>query len=189
MDSAGRRPTHSTTAGGPRFAAPPPPARLGNTFSAPDMDCVPPPLPPLDPRGARGERRWVEWQRQIGRRLRALRELTGLSQDRLARIAGTNQAALSRLEGGKGLVPVSLLAHLGPALAANIIDRTLLSPEGERLLSALETIGPSGLEQWLPVAHDPGLHDLIHWYQRASAVQRKMLLAVARAVSFPGAAS
>jgi transcriptional regulator with XRE-family HTH domain len=121
--------------------------------------------------------------------MRALRELTGLPQDRLARIAGTNQAAVSRLEGGKGLVPVSLLARLGPALAANIIDRTLLSPEEERLLSAFETIGPSGLEQWLPGTHDPGLHDLVHWYQRASAVQRKMLLAVARAASFPGAAS
>jgi transcriptional regulator with XRE-family HTH domain len=154
------------------------------------MDGVPPPVSPLDRRPARlDDRPWVEWRRQIGRRLRALRELTGLSQTQLGRIAGTNQAALSRLESGRGCISLSLVARLGPALAANLIDRRLLSAEGERMLSALETLAPSGLEQWLPLAHDSGLHDLIRWYQRASAVQRKIMLAVVRAVSLPGAAS
>lgn len=182
MNNAGHEPTHPTTAGGARLAAPSPPPRPTNTSGpspTPEIDGVPPPVSYPDRRSARADgRRWDEWRRQLGQRLRALRELTGLSQERLAHIAGTNQAAVSRLEAGKGPVPLPLLARLGPALAANLVDRTLLSDEGVRLLSALEILAPSGLEQWLPVAHDSGLRDLVQGYQRASAAQRKMLLAV-----------
>jgi transcriptional regulator with XRE-family HTH domain len=124
----------------------------------------------------------VEWRRQIGRRLRGLRELTGVSQSRLAHMAGTNQAAVSRLENGTGLVSLSLLVRLGPALAASVVDRSALSPEGERLLSALEVLGPSGLEQWLPVAHDADLQELVHCYLQASGTERKRLLTVVRAL-------
>jgi transcriptional regulator with XRE-family HTH domain len=144
---------------------------------------LPSPVPPLDGRLRRSDqKRWLDWRRQLGRRLRALRELTGLSQERLSRLAGTNQAAVSRLEGGTGLVSLALLARIGPALAASLIDRTVLSAEGERLLSALETLAPSGLEQWLPITHDPGLRDMLQCYMRATDAQKKTLLAVAKAL-------
>jgi len=78
-----------------------------------------------------------------------------------------NQAAVSRLERGKGLVPLSLVVRLGRAIGGNLIDRTLLSDAGERLLAALETLAPRGAEPWLPMTRDPGIRNLIHCYLRA----------------------
>jgi len=93
-----------------------------------------------------------------------------------------NQAAVSRLERGNGLVPLSLVVRLGRAIGGNLIDRTLLSDAGERLLAALETLAPRGAEPWLPMTRDPGIRNLIHCYLRAGQAQRRALLAFGRAL-------
>jgi transcriptional regulator with XRE-family HTH domain len=160
------------------LAAPLPTPRLGivsEPSSTPGTAPTPSPAPPAD-------RRWTDWRRQIGRQVRALRDATGLSQERLARLAGTNQAALSRLERGRGSVPLSLLARVGLGLAGNVLDRSLLGPDGERFLSALEAVAPGGLERRPSVRRDPGLDELVQCCVRASGRQRKVMLVVARAL-------
>jgi transcriptional regulator with XRE-family HTH domain len=183
----------STTSPTSPSAAPPPTSRSGavpGPFSASGTAGPPSPTSAGETRTGRAQdRTWIQWRRQIGRRLRALRELTGLSQSRLASMAATNQAAISRLESGTGLIPLSLLARIAPALASSVIERSALSPEGERLLSALEVLGPSGLEQWLPVANDTGLEELVRCYLHASLPERKRIVTVVKALGIEGTRS
>jgi transcriptional regulator with XRE-family HTH domain len=178
-------PFSMTTSTSPAVTLPPTsrPGGVPGPFSASGTAGPPSPTSSGERRAGRADdRTWVQWRRQIGRRLRALRELTGLSQSRLAQMAGTNQAAISRLESGTGLVPLSLLARIAPALAGSVIDRSALSPEGERLLSALEVLGPTSLEQWLPVASDTGLEELVRCYLHASLPERKRIVTVVKAL-------
>jgi transcriptional regulator with XRE-family HTH domain len=183
MDRTGRSQTRSTATGDTYLAAPFPPVRPGGNSGPPAPGTATEPSPAPPPRTTKPDgREWGDWRRQIGRRLRALRELTGLSQDRLARVAGVNQAAVSRLENGKGLVSVSLLTRLGGAIGDHLADRTLLSEDGARLLAALETLAPIGREPARPVTPDPEIRYLIHCYLRASEPQRKAILAVCRAL-------
>jgi transcriptional regulator with XRE-family HTH domain len=51
----------------------------------------------------RFEREAQELIRDLGRWTRSVRELLGFSQDRLAKLAGVSQGAISRVEAGKGI--------------------------------------------------------------------------------------
>jgi len=60
---------------------------------------------------------------ELGQQVRALRIARGLTQAQLARMAGTSQAAIARLEAG-GVDPrLQTLARLGEALGAELIVR------------------------------------------------------------------
>lgn len=56
----------------------------------------------------------------IARKLKALREERGLTQGELARRAGTGQAAIARIESGKALPKLDLLARLASALGTEL---------------------------------------------------------------------
>jgi DNA-binding XRE family transcriptional regulator len=60
---------------------------------------------------------------ELGQQVRALRVARGLTQAELAKMIGTSQAAIARLEAG-GVDPrIQTLARLGEALGAELIVR------------------------------------------------------------------
>jgi DNA-binding XRE family transcriptional regulator len=59
-------------------------------------------------------------QIQLARRIRELREAKHLSQDELARRAGTKQPAIARLESGRVLPRLDLLQKVATALEARL---------------------------------------------------------------------
>ncbi len=56
----------------------------------------------------------------LARRVRALREKRGLTQTELAERAGTGQAAIARIESGKAVPKLDLLARIATALGAKL---------------------------------------------------------------------
>jgi transcriptional regulator with XRE-family HTH domain len=84
-------------------------------------------------------RDWREWMRALGAQQRRIRQFLGLSQDELARRAGVSQAAVSRLEMGRGLAtPWVIVLRIGQALVRELrqVDPAILNP---RLRGAVET--------------------------------------------------
>src|SRR4029077_11610448 len=60
---------------------------------------------------------WGRWMRGLGEQVLRARDLLGLSQDQLARIAGVSQGAVSRLEHGRGLAtPLLVVSKIAAAL-------------------------------------------------------------------------
>lgn len=58
----------------------------------------------------------------LGARIRALREAQGLSQRKLALMAGTNQTHLWQIETGRANVGIDLLFRIASALGVNVRD-------------------------------------------------------------------
>src|SRR5215468_11249359 len=120
---------------------------------------------------------WSAWMRELGRRLRRVREFLGLSQDQVARLSGVSQGAVSRLEAGRGLATPMLivlkvqrvlaraLADLDPALVDEDMRRTVADPVGDA------------------ESTDPELEELIRLYRRLPERQRPRLVAAARATA------
>src|SRR5215468_10972711 len=84
---------------------------------------------------------WSAWMRELGRRLRRVREFLGLSQDQVARMAGVSQGAVSRLEAGRGLATpmlVVLKVHVVLARAVANLDPAMLD---DRLRESLDLGG------------------------------------------------
>ena len=82
---------------------------------------------------------WREWMRELGVQQRRIRQFLGLSQEGLARRAGVSQAAVSRLEMGRGLAtPLLIVLRIGQALVGELrqVDPAILNP---RLRSVVET--------------------------------------------------
>ena len=122
-----------------------------------------------------------EWGRELGGRLRTLRRLAGLSQERLARLIDTSQPALSRLEKGRVAKQVLLVLRVGQVISRTLtrVDQTALTDETRALLKGLETLS-AGQTNGASVARDPGLEELIHTYCDASPTQRRSILTVVR---------
>jgi DNA-binding XRE family transcriptional regulator len=59
-------------------------------------------------------------QLAVGRRVRSLREKRHLSQSELATRAGTGQASIARIESGKSVPKLDLLARIAAALGARL---------------------------------------------------------------------
>src|SRR5438067_8739639 len=81
---------------------------------------------------------WREGMRDLGRRIRRVREFLGLSQDQVARMAGVSQGAVSRLEAGRGLATpmlVVLKVHVVLARALAQLDAGLID---DRLRDSLD---------------------------------------------------
>ena len=58
---------------------------------------------------------------ELGMQVRELRRRRGLTQTQLARLAGTNQAAIARLESGGPEPRLSTLERIGRALDADLV--------------------------------------------------------------------
>lgn len=56
----------------------------------------------------------------LARKIRRLRERRGLTQAELAELAGTGQAAIARIESGKAVPKLDLLARIASALGARL---------------------------------------------------------------------
>jgi XRE family aerobic/anaerobic benzoate catabolism transcriptional regulator len=89
-----------------------------------------------------------EFLRELGQKLRARRLLRGLSQERLAKLAGLSTRYVSQLEAGRGNISIARLYELTRALAVPIEEIVRL--DGRRQLVALiglrgagkSTVGP-----------------------------------------------
>ena len=57
---------------------------------------------------------------ELGMRVRELREAAGLSQSRLARLVGTSQPNIARLEAGGGMPRIETLQRVGEALGMEL---------------------------------------------------------------------
>jgi transcriptional regulator with XRE-family HTH domain len=86
---------------------------------------------------------WRHWVKDLGFRVRRLRELVGLTQLQLARAAGVSQGGVSRFEAGRGLAtPLLVAVKLSAALAGTLrtLDRDLLSAEARDYLDRTDYI-------------------------------------------------
>ena len=131
---------------------------------------------------------WKRWMVGLGQNRRRLRELLGLSQEQLAKIAGVSQGAISRLEAGRGLAtPLLVVMKINVALkhALRGLDSTIFSDEFRRLNDIderIETLPQSGFKD-VEFLKDRDLEEMIRTYQDLPDGQRRTLLSVIRAVS------
>jgi transcriptional regulator with XRE-family HTH domain len=125
----------------------------------------------------------------LGQNRRRLRELLGLSQEQLAKIAGVSQGAISRLEAGRGLAtPLLVVMKINVALkhALRGLDSEIFSEEFRRLTDTDERIATSlqgGGFKDVEFLKDRDLEEMIRTYQDLPEGQRRTLLSVIRAVS------
>jgi len=130
---------------------------------------------------------WSGWLRDLGRRIRRVREFLGLSQDQVARMAGVSQGAVSRLEAGRGLATpmlVVLKVHVVLSRALAQLDPAMLD---EHLRDSLDLGGFARLNGErtpdVPITKDPELEEIVELYHALTGRQRRTLLAVARATA------
>lgn len=131
---------------------------------------------------------WSQWMRDLGRSVRRMRELLGLTQEQLGRIAGVSQGAVSRLEMGVGLAtPFLVVMKVQRALQRLLarIDPDMLSEDARRLLTedAQLARGAEAVPGDFPLFGDPGLEELVRTYQGLTPVRREQFLAVVRAAA------
>ncbi len=130
---------------------------------------------------------WAAWMRELGRHKRRVRELLGMSQEQLARMAGVSQGAVSRLEAGRGLAtPLLVVLKIDVAMrdAFAHMDPELLSPETRGLVSETNWYGPDASPRRLdnlPLLKEAALEELIKLYHKLPERQRGKLVAVVRA--------
>src|SRR5436190_15213343 len=132
---------------------------------------------------------WAKWMRELGARIRRVREFVGLSQEQLARLAGVSQGAVSRLEAGRGLAtPLLVLMKINVPLlrALRGLDPSILNDELRRMLDETRNVSPPvgdmGYEM-LPLTRDPALEDLIRRYHELPERQRRTFLSVMSATA------
>ena len=88
---------------------------------------------------------WKAWMEAFGVQVRRTREFLGLSQERLAKEAGTSQGAVSRFEAGRGLSTpflVVLRINLGLARELKKLDQAVLSEDARRFLAYMDFLQP-----------------------------------------------
>jgi transcriptional regulator with XRE-family HTH domain len=128
---------------------------------------------------------WPTWIRDLGRHVRRVRELLGLSQEQVARSAGVSQGAVSRLEAGRGLAtPLLVVMKITSAMrrAVATVDPELLSEDAHRRAAAAAAVPfrPADVEPF-PVLKEESLEELIRLYRELPERHRGKLLAVVRA--------
>src|SRR5438128_3549539 len=132
---------------------------------------------------------WAQWMRELGSRIRHVREFVGLSQEQLARLAGVSQGAVSRLETGRGLATpllVLIKIHLPLNRALRALDPSVLNDDVRRMLDATRNVSPpvGGMGyDVLPLTRDPGLEELIRRYNELPERQRRTFLSVMSATA------
>ena len=134
----------------------------------------------------RDDSMWRRWMTELGQQIRRLRELVGLSQQDLARLANVSQGAVSRLETARGLAtPLLIVAKINLALAAELrkLDATVASPD------FCDTRSVQDLLRWPEGAlgpdagrsnPDPLFEAFVRLFHETSARHREALLAIMR---------
>jgi len=129
-----------------------------------------------------------ERMRELGSTLRRVREVVGLSQERLAKLAGVSQGAVSRLEAGRGLAtPFLVVTKIHTALDKALAD---VEPEAlsndlrlrfdpERFWSSGEEATEQGAEAAASADYD--FEDLVVRYRHLPPTKRTTFLAIIRA--------
>ena len=157
----------------------------------PDEPCIVP--PPLDgvlaeeaTRGLTADEGAADPRaslRALGQTILRVRKFTGFSQERLAKLAGVTQSALSRLEAGRpvGLVVLLRLGRVLPRLASAGED-AVLSDETRRTLDALHALSSSASGP-RSVTRMPDLEEVVALYHRAPRMVRDTTLAVLRTLA------
>lgn len=131
---------------------------------------------------------WEGWMRGMGRYTRRLRELVGLSQEQLARLAGVSQGAVSRLEAGRAVnTPMIAVMKINAAMRHALADLGAheLSAETRRLMDIPARGTPkteAGFDQF-PVTRDPLLTEFVRLFWQVPARHREGLVQVARAAA------
>lgn len=99
--------------------------------------------------------------RELGQRLRALRLLRRLSQERLAELAGLSPRYVSQLETGRGNISIRRLFELTQALGVPVQEVVRLEPRRTIVaLIGLRGAGKSTIGQMLAVALDRPFFEL-----------------------------
>src|SRR5262249_3328211 len=123
--------------------------------------------------------------RDLGSTVRRIREFVGLSQERLAQMAGVSQGAVSRLEAGRAVAtPCLVVARIHGALEralasiepAAVSDDLRLLFKPERLLST----GDGATEQGTEAAAEHEFEKLIVGYRHLPPTKRPTFLAIVR---------
>jgi len=127
---------------------------------------------------------WRAWFQNLGRQTRVLRELLALSQDRLARLAGVSQGAVSRFERGAVLsTPAVVVFKLAVALARQCRseDHPELAEPLMRLLDDIEALVPVTSVRHLPaVGSDPQAEQLQRLFRAAPPPARDAVISILR---------
>jgi transcriptional regulator with XRE-family HTH domain len=129
---------------------------------------------------------WRRWMKDLGRRQRGLREFLGLSQERLAGLAGVSQGAVSRLETGKGLAtPLVVVLKVNAVLASELakLDPALVGAELRAAVQLQAMLTPSGGTlgfKDVPVAAEPELDELVRLYRETPVRHRSHVLSILR---------
>jgi transcriptional regulator with XRE-family HTH domain len=126
---------------------------------------------------------WREWMRDLGRQIRRGRELIGLSQEQLARLAGVSQGAVSRLETARGLATPTLVVLRVSRVLAGELNKIQPDATDADLRSMRSILSPSDelVLETRNVRTDPHLDELMEIYRTTSIGQRPALLAILRA--------
>jgi transcriptional regulator with XRE-family HTH domain len=130
---------------------------------------------------------WQEWMRELGQRLRRVRELVGLSQQEVARLAGVSQGAVSRLETARGLAtPLLVVLKIGLALTEELrkLDQATENTELQRVLDVQDFLrGPERARRAEvgPRMPDRDFEDFVRLYHDTPARRRPGLLAIVSA--------
>ena len=127
---------------------------------------------------------WQAWFHNLGQQTRALRELLGLSQDRLALLAGVSQGSVSRFEKGNArCTPAIVMLKLAVALARQChADNRALAEPLVRVLDDIEELVPVRAVRDLPmIARDPQAEQLKILFRAAPPRARHAILSIVRA--------
>src|SRR5262245_56829250 len=90
---------------------------------------------PLSTAHGRFEREAQELIRDLGRWTRSVRELLGFSQDKLAKLAGVSQGAISRVEAGKGIAtPMVTFWKINQVFTKFLSQLDPLAPDAKDML-------------------------------------------------------
>lgn len=117
----------------------------------------------------------------IAQKVREMRKLLGLSQDDLARRAGTSQGAVSRVEAGAcEEMTFRIIVGVFVALAVELLPmRDALSPELDAVIGVVTGSFPLLVEdQAFTVFRDPGLTLLVRGYTNLPPREQKRLVRV-----------
>ena len=141
--------------------------------------------PPSGARAWQEDVDWHTWFRNLGRQTRALRELLGLSQSRLALLAGVSQGSVSRFEKGiaqgtRAVVMFKLAVALARQCRAEKHER--LAEPLLRVLDDIEGLVPVRAVRDLPmIARNPQAERLHILFMAAPPRAREAVLSIVRA--------
>lgn len=131
----------------------------------------------------RFEREAQELIRDLGRWTRSVRELLGFSQDKLAKLAGVSQGAISRVEAGKGIAtPMVTFWKINQVFVKFLSQLDPLSDEARGMLDRARYLSrpiPEHVDEKSPFELvDPVLARLISTYHTLPEQKRQHFLHV-----------